>query len=275
MKANDNGKLVKLRGPGEGLPELTAQDANIVLLKRLIMDLTVQIDSLTTKIGESSGKARNFVAQKNRPAAVASLRRKKLHEDTLARRSETLAQLEAVYAKIQEAADQVEIMRVMQASTQALKSFHAEIGSVETVEDVLEGLREQMDKVGEIGNTIDEHGQRTTIIDESVLDEELELLEKEERNKHDEESEVETRNRLQLIDSSMPSTASQPKDERRIHDPSQTRAISTQAATSEAGLQDSVPPQDHTFIKQSAPTDMQKQSTIGDEQFERMALPES
>ena len=274
-KANDNGKLVKLRGPGEGLPEITAQDVNIVLLKRLIMDLTIQVDSLATKIGDSSEKARDFVTQKNRPAAIASLRRKKLQEDILARRSETLAQLEAVYAKIQEAADQVEIMRVMQASTQALKSLHTEIGTVETVEDMLAGLREQMDNVDDIGSIINEHGQRTAMVDETIVDEELELLEKQERNKKDEESVVETQKRLQLIDSPIPSSASKPEDGRRIHDPSRGITISSQSAISEEGLQDSMLPPDHTFIEQSAPPDTQKQYAVGDEQSKRIVIPES
>ena len=273
--ANGNCKLVKLRGPGEGLPEITAQDANIVLLKRLIMDLTVQVDSLAAKVGETSGRARDFVAQKNRPAATAALRRKKMQEDILARRSETLAQLEAVYAKIQDAADQVEMVRVMQASTQALKSLHAEIGSVETVEDVLEGLREQMDKADDIGSTINEHGQRTAIVDETAVDEELELLEKEQRNMQDEESAAEIQNRLQLIDSSVSATGPKLEDGHKTHDPSRTTTISSDSAISEVGLQESIRSPDHTSVQQSAPTDMQKQSVIGDEHFKRIALPES
>ena len=62
-----------------------------------------------------------------------------------------LAQLEGVYSKIEEAFDQVAIMRVMEVSTGVLRNLHAQFVGVEKVEDVLDGLRDEMGKVDEIG----------------------------------------------------------------------------------------------------------------------------
>ena len=199
-------QLVKIRGPKEDVPAITSQDINIVSLRSLISDLTAQLEVLVTKINESSQKARTSISKKNRASAMANLRTKKLHESLLARRSETLAQLEAVYTKIQEAADQVDVMRVMQASTEALKGLHSEIGGVETVEDVLAGLREQMDSVDDIGTIIHEFNRGTAILDEGVVDEELESLEREELAKEGENSALETQKRIDLIDSQTTAT---------------------------------------------------------------------
>ena len=64
-------------------------------------------------------------------SALAALRSKKLNETALAQRTETLSQLEEVYSKVEQAADQVAIVRVMEASAGVLRNLHAEVGGVE------------------------------------------------------------------------------------------------------------------------------------------------
>src|SRR5437773_9601801 len=66
----------------------------------------------------------------------------------------------------------------MEASTSVLRALHAQVGGVEKVADVVDGLREEMVKVDEIGNVIGETGP---VIDEEELDDELLAIESQER----------------------------------------------------------------------------------------------
>lgn len=134
-------------------------------------------------------------------AALACLRSKKVYETIYTRRAETLAQLEGTYTKIEEAADQVEVVKVMQASTGVLKGLNDQVGSIDTVEDVLERLRTEMTQVEDVGAAIAEAGQESSMIDEGAIDEELEVLEKENQAKIDEKAAKETQERLGRLES--------------------------------------------------------------------------
>ena len=154
---------------------------------------------LSTRISTSSESAQKAINNKNRTAALAALRSKNLSEKTLTQRSETLAHLEEVYSKIGQAADQVAIVRVMEASTEVLRNLHAQVGSINKVEDVMEGLRDEMGKVDEIGGVIGMGAQGDSVIDESAVDEELESLERQANAREEEQGARQTQERLASI----------------------------------------------------------------------------
>ncbi|KAL5330155.1 hypothetical protein ACEPPN_003680 [Leptodophora sp. 'Broadleaf-Isolate-01'] len=182
-----DGVTVKLKAPNEKTPSpITAEDTTIASLKTLIKDLEVQTDVLTKKVDELAATAKEAVARKNRVSALAALRSKKLAETTLTKRHATLAQLEEVFSKIEQAADQVELVSVMEASTRVLTGLNKEVGGVERVDDVVDQLREQMSQVDEVGNVIAEVGQGVNAVDEEEVDDELEAMEREEREKREE-----------------------------------------------------------------------------------------
>ena len=135
---------------------------------------------------------------KNRISAVSAIRSKKIVEQNLSQRLNTLAQLEEVYLKIEQAAGQVEIVQVMEASAGVLRGLHAQVGGVERVEDVVEELREEMTKVNEVGSIINEAGP---VIDEDEIDDELEALAKSDREAEEEKEAEETRRKLAELDS--------------------------------------------------------------------------
>lgn len=164
----------------------------------IISDLTKQVANLEGKIDQLNAAAKTALNNKNRVSALSALRSKKLAEHNLKRRSDTLAQLEEVYTKIEQAADQVEIVRVMEASTGVLRGLHAQVGGVEKVEDIVEELREEMSKVDEIGSIMNEAGP---VIDEGEIDDELEAIESQERQAKEEKEAEETRRRLAELDS--------------------------------------------------------------------------
>ncbi len=162
---------MKFGSPDEHLTHISAEDKTIASLKTIITDLNVQITALDARINTLSEKAQNAVKAKNRITALAALKSKKAAETTLAQRYDTLSQLEGVYGKIEQASDQVAVIRVMEASTGVLQSLHAQVGGVERVEDVVESLRIQMSKVDEIGQVMEEAGRGEAVVDDDAVDE--------------------------------------------------------------------------------------------------------
>ncbi|KAF2803079.1 uncharacterized protein BDZ99DRAFT_453844 [Mytilinidion resinicola] len=178
-------KTVKFKQESQAVPSpITHQDATIANLRDLISSISTQIPPLTGRIATLDATARSAVASKTMTAAKSALRSKKLAEATLVRRTDTLAQLEEVLAKIEQAADQVEIIKVMEASATVLKGLHKEVGGAEGVEGVVDALKEEMSKVDEVSGIINEVGQEG-VVDDNEVDEEFEALERVEREKQE------------------------------------------------------------------------------------------
>lgn len=174
--------VVKLKAPTDPQSSvITEEDVSIASLRTLIASLEPQIAQLGGQIAELDKKARDAVATEQLATAKAALRSKKLVDTKLQQRSATLAQLEEVYAKIEQAADQVEIVRVMQASSQTLKALNKQTGGVEKVQDVVDGLREEMMNADEIGQAIND--VTAGEIEEGEVDDELAALEETEKEK--------------------------------------------------------------------------------------------
>jgi charged multivesicular body protein 7 len=175
---------VKLRAIGEE-KMITQEDSTIASLQVLISDLGAQIEILESRVELFSKTAKEAVEKKNRTSALAALRSKKLAEATLGKRHAVLAQLEEVFTKIEQASNQVELIRVMERSTRVLAGLNKQVGGVERVDDVVDKLREQMQEVDEVGNVFAEQGREG--VDEGEVDDELEAMERVEREKREAE----------------------------------------------------------------------------------------
>ena len=192
-------QTVKFKGPGDTSATLSTQDKTIASLKILIANMNSQIALLARRISELSGTARTAVENKNKISALAALRSKKLNETVLAQRTEALIQLEEIYGKIQQAADQVAILRVMEAGAGVLRNLNAEAGGVEKVEDLVEILRDEMSKVDEVSSAIDAGGQENNVAGEDGIDEELQSLERQAKAEQEEKEARLTAERLASI----------------------------------------------------------------------------
>lgn len=146
-----------------------------------------------------SDEAQEAFRSKNRVATLAALRSKKLNETTLIQRSETLAQLEEVYRKIEQAADQATIVRVMEASTAVLQGLHAKTGGINHVDDVVEGLRDEMCKVDEVSSALEAGRSGDNMIDETAVNEELEQMEKQAKLDEEKAQALEKQEKLSSI----------------------------------------------------------------------------
>ncbi|KAF7621300.1 hypothetical protein AFLA_011603 [Aspergillus flavus NRRL3357] len=169
----------------------------IASIKALMATMTKQVEGLENKISELNSAAKAALHNKNRISALSAVRSKKLAERNLQQRLDTLAQLEEVYSKIEQATSQIEYVQVMEASTGVLRGLNTQIGGAERVEDVVDELREEMSKVDEIGNIMNEAGPQ---VDEAEIDEELEELENKERQAVEEEEAEKTRQKLAELD---------------------------------------------------------------------------
>ncbi|KAK8161010.1 Snf7-domain-containing protein [Phyllosticta citrichinensis] len=197
-------QTIKLKPASAAHPEpVTQHDITIAHLRSLIANLSTQLPALTARITECDNAARSAVAAKSTAAARAALRSKKLAESALTRRADTLAQLETVFARIEEAADQVEVVRAMEASAGVLKSLNAQVGGAEGVEEVVERLRDEMGRVDEVSALVGEVGREGpagAVVDEEDVEAEFAELERAERERREAEEAERTRRRLQELD---------------------------------------------------------------------------
>ena len=190
-------QTIKFRPSNDAPREITQQDSTVASIKALMATMTKQVEGLENKISELNSTAKAALHNKNRISALSAVRSKKLAERNLQQRLDTLAQLEEVYSKIEQATSQIEYVQVMEASTGVLRGLHTQIGGAERVEDVVDELRDEMSKVDEIGNIMNEAGPQ---VDEAEIDEELEELESKERQAMEEEEAEKTRQKLAELD---------------------------------------------------------------------------
>ncbi|GKZ56820.1 hypothetical protein AnigIFM49718_002114 [Aspergillus niger] len=192
-----DGKTIKFR-TSDAPKDITEQDTAVASIKTLMATMTKQVENLENKITELNSTAKMALQNKNRVSALSAVRSKKLAEHNLKQRLDTLMQLEEVYSKIEQATDQVQFVKVMEASIGALRGLHTQIGGAERVEDVVQELRDEMSKVDEVGNIMNEAGPQ---IDETEIDDELQELENKEREEMEEKEAEETRKKLAELDS--------------------------------------------------------------------------
>ncbi|KAM0348759.1 hypothetical protein ACHAPU_004198 [Fusarium lateritium] len=180
-----DGSTIRIQDSGEQ-GGITKDDAAIASLKELTESLKHQTDILNTRIDELAQTAKDAVTRKNRVSALAALKSKKIAETSLATRYATLNQLEEVAAKLEQAADNVQLVNVMEASSGALKSLNEQVGGVDRVDAVMDRIREQTTATDEISAIMAEStGQ---VVDEDALDDELEAMEAQQREKEEEKN---------------------------------------------------------------------------------------
>jgi charged multivesicular body protein 4A/B len=110
-------------------------------------------------------------------AAKAALRRKKLHEKTLEQTSAQIAQVEQQIYSIEAANINQETLNAMKNAGNAMKDIHGNL-TLDKVDDIMEGLREQHVLGEEINNAI-ANAPLGEQIDEQDLEDELEGMEQE------------------------------------------------------------------------------------------------
>lgn len=193
---------IKFKSISASTPEpVTQEDASIATLAALMSSINMQISILNSKIEQLQTEAKAAVENKSKARAIAALRSKRLAEQTLKSRSDTLYKLEEVYTSIQQAADQVALVKVMQSSAQTLKSLNKQVGGAERVDTIMDDLREQMDETADVQRILQEPLTSDNIaIDEAEIDAEFEAMSREEAAGNTISEEEEKRNDAMLVE---------------------------------------------------------------------------
>lgn len=158
---------------------------------------------LTARTATLADEAKMAIKKRNRPLALRVLRSKKMTEDNLMQRLETLSTLEGISAKIEQASDQIAVVRAIKNSTGVLRSLNQQVGKIETVEDTMEELQREMKSVDQVSE-IFEDARRDTSVDDYSIDEELEDLAQQVRVDEERKEAQETQEKLSTIE--VPST---------------------------------------------------------------------
>ena len=168
---------MKLRSPSEQRPDaITEQDTTIAHLKALVRSLHSRVDTLSADLTKCTERAQAAVANKNRTVALAALRSRRTVENTLAHQSKALGQVEEVMASIQTAADNIELVRVLERSSKVLSGLNKEVGGLDRVDRIMEGLREETETVSEVSQML---AEGEAVVDDEAVEDELEAMMKE------------------------------------------------------------------------------------------------
>lgn len=178
-----DGAIIRVKGAGDQ-SGITEDDKAIASLKEVTVKVKHQADLLSARIDELQLDAKKALARNNKISAMAALRQKKIAEQTLSKRYDTLNQLEETANKIEQAADNVEALRAMEASSGVLKGLNAQVGSAERVDAVMDELRDRVADTDELTAMLAESTGQP--VDEGEIDDELAEMEREAKEKQEE-----------------------------------------------------------------------------------------
>ena len=149
----------------------------IASLKQNISSLNVSLTDLSHASANLSLRAKSYLARGNRRAALSVLRSKKILEMHFTSQADSLAQLESLQLKIEQAAGNVELISLLQGGAKVLQELNKQTGDVENVEALMENVRQGMASTDEISQMLAEGDEH---VDEQKLEEELEAMMEEE-----------------------------------------------------------------------------------------------
>ncbi|KAJ2004414.1 ESCRT-III subunit protein snf7 [Coemansia thaxteri] len=161
-------------------PKATPKEAIITLRENLAM-LEKREAHLQSKI-DNELKAARANATKNKQAALAALKRKRLLETQIEKISGSRMTLEAQAMAIEAANVNLETMRAMEKGAEAMKTIHKDL-NIDKVDQTMEDIREQMDLANEVSDAISQPQLFGAELDEDELNAELDELEQEELDK--------------------------------------------------------------------------------------------
>ncbi|KAF1965142.1 vacuolar-sorting protein-like protein snf7 [Bimuria novae-zelandiae CBS 107.79] len=161
---------------GGGQQKKEAPKKAILQLREQLEMLNKREKHLQNQMDEQDGLARKYV-NTNKTAAKAALRRKKAFEHSLEQTQSQIMTLEREVYSIETANINKETLDAMKNAGAAMKHIHAGL-TIDKVDDVMEGLREQHAIGDEISEAITS-GVTTSAIDEDDLEDELAELQQE------------------------------------------------------------------------------------------------
>ncbi|KAM3434966.1 hypothetical protein MY4824_005119 [Beauveria thailandica] len=219
-----DGRIVRVKGVGDQ-SGITEDDKAIASLKEVTLKVKHQADLLSARIDELELDAKKALARKNKVSALAALRQKKAAEQTLSTRYATLNQLEETANKIEQAADNVAVVRALEASSGVLRSLNAQVGTPDKVDTVMDELRERVADTEELAALLAE--STGAPVDEGEIDDELAEMEREARDKEEEKQAESAKDVIDSLPEVPTAEASPQKQPAREKSPTSETGIGT------------------------------------------------
>jgi hypothetical protein len=157
--------------------------------ERSLFHITNSIYQLERREEKYSGEVKRLrsevlvkLKEGNRPAATLLLKRAKMYESHLSKAMQSRDTLLQISASIEEAQTSSAVFEAMKMGAETLKSENAKLGSVDTVEALLDDVSELIQETNDISDAVMGSQQQllSGSIDESELEKELAELAKEE-----------------------------------------------------------------------------------------------
>ncbi|KAK6531235.1 hypothetical protein TWF281_008058 [Arthrobotrys megalospora] len=182
-EAKVQGKTIKFKPADSTLQPISQSDITTAQLKHLILTQNLKVDALSSKITALQNKAKQAVLAKNKITALSALKSKKMTEEHLQTVTNSLASLESVLLKIEQAVDNAALIDTLEQGSKVLAGLNKVTGGVERVEKVMDELQEQMDETDEISRIVTEPGTAKLDEIEGDVQEEFDMLIKEEKER--------------------------------------------------------------------------------------------
>ncbi len=149
----------------------------IAKLRESLEILEKREEYLQKRCETEASKARNFMQQKNKRAALFCLKRKRVYEQQIEKLGGARMTIEQQIMTLESANVSVQTMNAMKEGVETMKQLHKEI-NIDKVDDIVNDIGEQMDIANEINEAISQPlGSGLSILDDEELLKELEEME--------------------------------------------------------------------------------------------------
>lgn len=192
---------------GDAKEPVSEQDRSIATLKQTMSGIQTKINTIEARIEECTKEAKRYLQSKNKSTALSYLKMRKLNEKSLENASGSLLKLEEVMLAIDSAATSQQVIGQLESSSELIKRINKEIGGAERVNKVMDEFDEQKSLSREIQDALEQDN-----VGEDEIDDELALMEAQEKAKRGEKDDVVDRLSDQFGDLMVPTTEPKEKE---------------------------------------------------------------
>lgn len=170
------GKIVRIRLAHEQLSDLsiTEEQRSVVQLQSMAAKLSTHVARLESQMAETKACLLNCLREKDRPAALQHLRRRKEFERLRDQRLGCLATIEGMLLKMENARSDAEVFEAYRLGERSLRTMLGALPSAGAVDDLLLDVQELMTEQESLAQAM---AQPAVIEEDGALEDELaELL---------------------------------------------------------------------------------------------------
>lgn len=160
-------------------PSLSQADLAIWEMNTTKCKLLDKMESLQEKIVQTLNNAKLAQRQNKKQSAIIHMKRKKMYEANLEQTGNMLINIEMSFNRLVSSLEDKEVIKAMTLCRDALSLIRTENADLETVEDIMDDIREDIELDNNIGSVLAETVGSASHITDEDLEKELENLQEE------------------------------------------------------------------------------------------------